>query len=132
MSEARDPGLPDLTCPGIDAAIAALEAVRKDNSQMRYGYWHMQEEVKALRERLASAEAEDTRLRQILFALEIMTATGEGLTPEETIEVHVIAAEGRSDDPYAWRAKPEAIQRLRGALHGVTVPAALRNIEGGA
>lgn len=42
-------GLPDLTCPGIDAAIEALEAVRAANSQMRYGYWHMQEELAALR-----------------------------------------------------------------------------------
>lgn len=65
------------------------------------------------------AADEIERLREVLQAVEIMTATGEGLSPEAAIEVHIIAAEGRSDDPAAWRAKPEAIERLRAAIRSV-------------
>lgn len=50
--------VPDLTCPGIDEAIAltndealkaALERVRFENSNMRYSIWHHIEEIKELR-----------------------------------------------------------------------------------
>lgn len=61
-------------------------------------------------------EEEVERLKDVLQCIEIMTATGDGLSPEETIEVHILAAEGRCDDPHAWRADPAAIQRLRDAL----------------
>ncbi|RBO54032.1 hypothetical protein DSD19_06100 [Rhodovulum sp. BSW8] len=60
--------------------------------------------------------AEIERLRDVLFGIEMLTATGDGLGPQETIEVHLLAAEGRSDDPHAWRADPAAIARLRVAL----------------
>lgn len=50
----RAGSIPEPTCPNIDIAIAALEQVRSDNSQMRYGYWHMQLERD---DALARAEA---------------------------------------------------------------------------
>ncbi|RBO54687.1 hypothetical protein DSD19_04740 [Rhodovulum sp. BSW8] len=62
------------------------------------------------------AAAEIERLRDILMGIEIMTATGAGLDPKETIDIHLLAAEGRSDDPHAWRADPAAIARLRVVL----------------
>lgn len=54
----RGGSIPEPTCPNIDAAIAALEQVRSDNSQMRYGYWHMQLERD---DALARAEAAEAR-----------------------------------------------------------------------
>lgn len=60
--------------------------------------------------------AERDRLRDILNAIEIMTATGDGLNPDETMNIHLIAAEGRCDDPCAWRADPAVIERLRAAI----------------
>ena len=62
------------------------------------------------------AAAEIERLSEILTGIEILTATGEGLDPEQTISIHLIAAEGRADDPAAWRADPAMIERLRAAV----------------
>lgn len=42
-----------------------------------------------------AAQQEIDRLREILVTVEIMTATGEGLSPDATIEVHNVAAAGR-------------------------------------
>lgn len=50
-----------------------------------------------------SAEFEVKRLRGLLQAIELATATGDGLSPDETIGVHALAAkhseskEGQSD-----------------------------------
>jgi hypothetical protein len=67
----------------------------------------------------AELRAEIERQREILRAIEILTATGDGLDPQETIEIHIIAAEGRSDDPAAWRADPAVIEKLRAAVREV-------------
>lgn len=55
-------------------------------------------------------------LRDVLKSIEILTATGQGLSPQECVEVHLLAAEGRRSDPDAWRYHPETIERLRAAL----------------
>jgi hypothetical protein len=39
-----------------------------------------------------SAEVEVKRLRGLLQAIELATATGDGLSPDETIGVHALAA----------------------------------------
>ncbi|MCA0944069.1 hypothetical protein LCM08_04015 [Salipiger pacificus] len=65
---------------------------------------------------LDEAAAEIERLSEILTGIEMLTATGEGLDAEQTIIIHLIAAEGRADDPAAWRADPAVIERLRSAV----------------
>jgi hypothetical protein len=55
-------------------------------------------------------------LADILLAVEMLTATGEGLSPDETIAVHLLAARGRADDPAAWMASAEQVARIRAAL----------------
>ncbi len=72
----------------------------------------------AHRDLLAEKDAEIERLSEILTGIEMLTATGEGLDAEQTISIHLIAAEGRADDPRAWRADPAVIDRLRAAVRG--------------
>lgn len=43
----------------------------------------------------------------------MLVATGEGLDAEQIITIHLIAAEGHTDDLCAWRADPAVIERLR-------------------
>jgi len=71
----------------------------------------LRDKVIEITDALEAATAELQKLRDILQAIEMFTATGEGLGSEETIEVHIIAAEGRSDDPCAWRADPHCVSR---------------------
>lgn len=40
---------------------------------------------------VAAYEAEISRLRELLLAIEINTATGEGLTPAECMNIHLMA-----------------------------------------
>lgn len=67
---------------------------------------------------VAEKDARIADLSDVLNAIEMLTATGDGLSPEETIQIHILAAEGRFDDPHAWRADPAVIARLRAALKG--------------
>lgn len=69
-------------------------------------------------ERALAREAADeiVRLRETLRVIELLTATGEGLSSDEAITVHALAAEGRADDPHAWRVDPAVIERARAAL----------------
>lgn len=69
------------------------------------------------------------RLKSALNAIEMMTATGDGLTPDECISVHLLAAEGRADDPHAWRLDETARQSLYRALSDI--PDDLKDAPGG-
>ncbi len=79
---------------------------------------HPYEGNRVVTDLLGEAADEVERLRDVLRGIELLTATGDGLEPDHCIEVHVLAAEGRSDDPAAWRADPAVIERLRAAMHG--------------
>lgn len=70
--------------------------------------------VTAMQRRLSETEIE--RLRDVLVGIEMLTATGDGLPPRETLEIHLLAAEGRAHDPVAWRADPAVIERLRAVI----------------
>ena len=70
---------------------------------------------------MTRAADEIERLRDVLLAIEMLTATGDGLGAQEAIEVHLLAAEGRSHDPRAWRLDPSAIARLRSALRPIAM-----------
>lgn len=67
---------------------------------------------------VAEKDARIADLSDVLNAIEMLTATGDGLSQEETIQIHILAAEGRFDDPHAWRADPAVVSRLRAALKG--------------
>lgn len=67
---------------------------------------------------VAEKDARIAHLAETLNVIEMLTATGDGLSPDEAIDIHILAAEGRFDDPCAWRADPAVIARLRAALKG--------------
>lgn len=58
--------LPPLTCPQIDRAISELEKVRHDNSQLRYGAWHIEERRKVLEAERDALQATNAELLEAL------------------------------------------------------------------
>ena len=82
--KATEPTIPPPTCPSIDKAIAALEELRLDNSQLRYGIGHYQvlnDELKVELSRLKALLAEACREDGPIGALyeELTQAEDSGL-----------------------------------------------------
>lgn len=78
----------------IEELEAALDSHHAEVGHNIWRFWSQKARETASRNK--ALEAENARLADVLTAIEIMTATGDGLSPDETIRVHILAAEGRA------------------------------------
>lgn len=126
---------PHVTCPASRHAAMIAEALVKGQAYPMLAedpahcgetiavvvaaLWNARAEWSEAARSADQAEDEVARLRDILQFVEMFTATAHGLSSSDTMTIHRIAAEGRSDDPAAWRVDPAVIDQLRAAVSRV-------------
>ncbi|NPD16934.1 hypothetical protein HOY34_17210 [Xinfangfangia sp. D13-10-4-6] len=77
--------------------------------------------ARELEARIITLESQLEAALDIVQGIEIMTATGEGLTPEETAALHWLAAAGRADPPITMPALFSELVKAQEAIVRITL-----------
>lgn len=109
----------------LEAALRSLPAISEagEVERLRLEKQHALDTADAAVEEVARLKAERDAALDLVAAVEILTATAYGLTPEETSALHWMAAAGRAEEPITEASlgadlvkAQEVIVRLQGEL----------------
>ncbi|RGP37947.1 hypothetical protein [Pseudotabrizicola alkalilacus] len=99
----------DETLTARQARVTDLEAERaaRHANPADFRYWEGR--YRDEKARVVDLEAELGGLRDMIQSAEIMTATGEGLDPDETIRLHLMFGAARGDQPVTTERLSKAL-----------------------